>query len=126
MDQWNTCSTPIDDISLQPRNIDITATFTFLEELGTEGLCKIITTTNRKATATVVFGLFDGENLSMYESSIDGTVAEKPRGTNGFGWDPIFIPNGYKKTHGEMTIEEMDEINIRKIALEKMEKSINK
>jgi non-canonical purine NTP pyrophosphatase (RdgB/HAM1 family) len=93
----------------------------FLEELGTEGLCKLINN-NRKATATVVFGLFDGKNLRMYEGTVDGTIAEKPRGQNGFGWDPIFIPKGQKKTHGEMTPEEMDKINIRRIALEKMEK----
>lgn len=97
----------------------------FLEELGTDGLCKLITDKNREATATVVFGLFDGKKLRLYEGTTKGTVAEKPQGENGFGWDPIFIPNGQNKTHGEMTDEEHDKVSIRRLALEKMRKDFN-
>ena len=43
-------------------------------------------------------------NGKNYQSKgiIKGTISPKKRGNNGFGYDPIFIPNGYKKTFGEM------------------------
>jgi len=69
----------------------------FLEELGTDGLCNILKNKDKAATARIIFGLFDGKKVSFYEDSIKGTIAEEPRGKNGFGWDPIFIPHGKKK-----------------------------
>jgi len=93
----------------------------FLEELGTEGLCDLLKE-DRSATARVIFGLYDGKELHFCEGYIKGTIADTPRGTNGFGWDPIFIPEGQTKTHAEMTDKEFDEISIRRIALEKLKK----
>ena len=43
----------------------------------------------------------DGKNFSS-EGSVKGKISNKKKGKNGFGYDPIFIPNGYKKTFGEM------------------------
>tara|TARA_Y100001970_G_scaffold288980_1_gene417958 strand:- start:2074 stop:2655 length:582 start_codon:yes stop_codon:yes gene_type:complete len=57
----------------------------------------------------------------VFEGKIAGRISEKPRGLNGFGYDPIFIPDGYKKTFGEMGIREKNKISHRKIALDKME-----
>src|SRR5260221_1069496 len=96
----------------------------FLQELGLDRLCKIITDRNRKATATVVYGLFDGKNLRLYEGSAEGSIAKMPKGDDSFGWNPIFIPKGYTKTYGEMTVEEIDKFSIRKKALEKMGKEL--
>jgi len=44
-------------------------------------------------------------------------VTDSLRGDNGFGYDPIFIPNGYSKTYAEMTGDEKNEISMRKMAL---------
>ncbi len=96
----------------------------FLQELGPEGLCKIVPKKNRSATALVIFGLYDGQTMQCFEGANVGTIAKSPRGKNGFGWDPVFIPKGYKKTHAEMTDEELDTINLRRIALEKMKKEL--
>ena len=96
----------------------------FLSEIGNERLCRLLDNHDRSATAIVVFGIYDGTSLHFCEGKINGTIAESPRGKNGFGWDPIFIPEGQTKTHGEMTAEEMDKINIRRIALEKMAKIV--
>ncbi len=57
----------------------------------------------------------------VFEGKIAGRISEKPRGLNGFGYDPIFIPDGFKKTFGEMGIREKNKISHRKIALDKME-----
>ncbi len=47
-----------------------------------------------------------------------GTIAEKPRGTGGFGYDPLFIPDGYPCTFAEMTTEQKHAISHRRRALE--------
>ena len=46
----------------------------------------------------------NGENFSS-QGIINGKISPQKKGTNGFGYDPIFIPNGYKKTFGEMDIK---------------------
>jgi XTP/dITP diphosphohydrolase len=45
-------------------------------------------------------------NVEEFEGRIDGTLVWPPRGTAGFGYDPIFLPNGHARTFGEMTSEE--------------------
>ena len=47
-------------------------------------------------------------------------IAVTPRGETNFGWDPIFIPDGYSKTWAEMTPDEKNETSMRKPALEKL------
>jgi len=96
----------------------------FLKELGNEGICKLITTSDRSAVAKVVYGLYNGTSLSFWEGELEGTIAKKPLGSNGFGWNPIFIPKGQKKTYAQMTDEEIDQVSLRRIALEKMGKEI--
>lgn len=87
-----------------------------------EGLCKILDPyEDRSALAKVCFGLYDGKDLKMFEGEMSGTIAPKPRGEKGFGWDPVFIPEGNEKTWGEMDVLEQDETSMRKIALKKLE-----
>lgn len=94
----------------------------FLNELGNEGLCRLLDNyEDRSATATALFGYYDGENLLTFEGQVEGKIAEKPVGEHGFGWDPIFIPKGYDKTWGEMTKEEQSDSSMRRIALKKLE-----
>ena len=49
----------------------------------------------------------------VVEGTIDGTLIREPRGTNGFGYDPIFIPVGETRTTGEMSADEKDAISHR-------------
>ena len=93
----------------------------FLEELGNEGMCQLLDGyKDRSAVAQVIYGLYDGTTLQTFDASTKGTIAATPRGDS-FGWNNIFIPDGYTKTWGEMSEEEQKKTSMRRIALEKLE-----
>ena len=56
----------------------------------------------------------------IFLGKICGSISLTPRGKNGFGYDPIFIPENYKKTFAQMTSEEKNKISHRKIAVTKL------
>jgi XTP/dITP diphosphohydrolase len=60
------------------------------------------------------------EKCEISRGEVSGFIAEKPRGTNGFGFDPCFIPNSCEKTFGEMTLEEKSRFSHRKIAIQNL------
>lgn len=94
----------------------------FLSELGNAGLCELLRTdVDRSATAEVQFGLFDGKELHLFEGHQIGKIAQVPKGDQGFGWDPIFIPEGKKLTWGEASPAEQAETSMRRLALKKLE-----
>ena len=93
----------------------------FLETLGNEGLCKLLDNfETREAFAEVMFAIRNEQGIHVFAGSAQGTVADAPRGEMGFGWDPIFIPQGYAKTWAEMSDDEKHATSMRRIALEKM------
>jgi XTP/dITP diphosphohydrolase len=53
------------------------------------------------------------------EGRVEGDILEAPRGMNGFGYDPLFVPSGQKKTYAEMTLGEKNQISHRAMALKK-------
>ena len=77
--------------------------------------------TDRSATFISVLCLAwpDGRH-ETFEGRIDGSVVWPPRGGNGFGYDPVFQPEGAKKTFGEMTVAEKDALNHRTRAFAKL------
>ncbi|SDJ64542.1 XTP/dITP diphosphatase [Salimicrobium halophilum] len=62
-----------------------------------------------------------GEESFTKRGTCEGAIALQPRGEHGFGYDPIFIPNGYKRTMAELTAEEKNSISHRRNALKKLE-----
>ncbi len=78
----------------------------FMEKVPLETMCSMIAGHTRKATARCVFGYFDGKDLELFESGLDGEIAETPAGENGFGWDKIFIPQGYEVTRASLSEED--------------------
>lgn len=70
-----------------------------------------------KYVTTICF--YDGEQVQYYEGFIEGRLINEKRGFSGFGYDPIFIPNGYNHTFAEMGNEIKQNISHRKIALDK-------
>lgn len=81
----------------------------FLEEMTYEYLCSLLDGKDRSATARCMYGYFDGENETYFEGSMNGTISEKPRGERGFGFDPIFIPEGFTVTRAELNEEDHKE-----------------
>lgn len=94
----------------------------FLEEIGTDGLCKIADMLpHRKAVARVLYAYCDSsEQVHFFEASTSGTVAPQPRGSNGMGWDPVFIPEGSRKTFAEMTDDQKKQYSPRAAATVKL------
>lgn len=96
----------------------------FLHTVNNEGILKMLESeNNRKAQAKTVVGYFDGVEYRLFEGTINGSISREVRGENGFGWDKIFIPDGYEKTFGEMDVLEKNKISMRKVALEKLRAS---
>lgn len=78
----------------------------FVDAVPLETVCAMISGQSRRATARCVFGYYDGALLKTFEGSLDGTIAEKPTGSGGYGWDRIFIPTGYSTTRAELSEED--------------------
>jgi XTP/dITP diphosphohydrolase len=74
----------------------------------------------RKAQFRAVLTLLDEKGVDVTEGICPGTLAELGRGTNGFGYDPIFIPSGFSRTYAELTAEEKNQISHRARALAAM------
>ncbi len=93
----------------------------FLQALGTEGLARLaLQSGNAKVVAKTIIGYAKNpEQIEFFEGSIEGTVC-LPRGTTTFGWDPIFLPNGYHHSFAEMSREEKNTISMRRLAFEKL------
>ena len=90
----------------------------FVKKLSLEKICSLVGE-NRKARAVTCICYFDGEEIKIFVGETEGEVAREPRGTNGFGWDPIFIPEGYEKTFAELSDEEKTSKFMRKEAIKK-------
>ena len=82
-------------------------------------LLKMQEKTNRRAQFRTVIALLLGNETYFFEGIIKGTLLEKPRGTAGFGYDPIFVPEGYNETFAEMG-NEKNEISHRAKAVKKL------
>jgi len=66
-----------------------------------------------------------GRILGVFEGVVAGTIIELPRGRNGFGYDPIFLPKGLDQTFGELAPAEKDRLSHRARALEKLRAFLN-
>ena len=56
---------------------------------------------------------YDGKDFKSAVGEVRGNIIKTPRGKNGFGYDPLFVPNGYDKTMAELTHEEKNKISHR-------------
>lgn len=75
---------------------------------------------NREARfRTIISLIIDGKEI-LFEGICDGQIIESQRGSNGFGYDPIFKPSGSNKTFAEMDLEEKDNYSHRRKAIDKL------
>ena len=75
---------------------------------------------NRKARFKTVIALNMNEHEILFTGICSGTITTSPRGTNGFGYDPIFQPDGFEKTFAEMTLEEKSKLSHRSKAMREL------
>lgn len=78
----------------------------FIEELTLVGLCDLLAGKKRDAMARCVFGYYDGAEERYFEGGMLGSIANSPQGDGGYGWDAIFIPEGYSVTRAELNKED--------------------
>lgn len=64
-----------------------------------------------------------GSVLGIFEGVVEGTIIESPRGSGGFGYDPIFVPNGFDQTFAELSEEVKNRISHRAGAVTQMKQS---
>ena len=76
--------------------------------------------TNRKAQFRTVFALIIAGKLQLLEGVIKGSILKQPQGDHGFGYDPIFCPNGYTQSFAEISLDEKSKISHRGIATQKL------
>ena len=94
----------------------------FLKAVGAEGILRMVGSGgDRRARFVTCIGYCTGpEQVEVFVGDVQGTLAERVQGQNGFGFDPIFVPEGESRTIGAMTTEEKHAVSARGRALEKL------
>ena len=83
-----------------------------LQKLGTSG--------DRRARFVTIITLIVAGKTQQFEGSVEGRIITEQRGTNGFGYDPVFVPDGHNRTFAEMTLDEKGKLSHRARAFEKL------
>ena len=76
--------------------------------------------TDRKARFRTVITLIQEGEVHQFDGIIDGKISNELRGQQGFGYDPVFIPDGYSQTFAELGLAEKNKISHRGIAIRKL------
>lgn len=94
-----------------------------LDDRGRTGLLlenmRDLTGNERSAqfTSAISLARADGKILHTCEASCPGSITQKPSGDKGFGYDPVFLPDGYSETFGELSADIKDKISHRSKAM---------
>lgn len=80
---------------------------------------------NRNARFRTAICLIESGEKRLFEGIVNGSIIEEKRGDSGFGYDPIFVPEGYIETFAEMGNEEKNKISHRARAVEQLCKYLN-
>ncbi len=89
-------------------------------EIGMEGIIKLLDRhVDRSASFQCSISYYDGKTLKSFVGRVDGTILKARKGERGFGYDPIFAPDGYDgKSFGELGEEVKNNVSHRRRALE--------
>ena len=80
---------------------------------------------NRKARFRTVFALIINGKEHLFEGIVRGEIIARKRGTSGFGYDPVFVPEGFTQTFAEMSDGQKNKISHRALAVGKLCKFLN-
>jgi XTP/dITP diphosphohydrolase len=80
---------------------------------------------NRKAQFRTIITLIVEGKINQFEGVVRGEIIKEKKGTQGFGYDSVFLPDGFDKTFGEMNEEEKNKISHRGIAIRKLAEFLN-
>ncbi|XMB87354.1 RdgB/HAM1 family non-canonical purine NTP pyrophosphatase [Mycoplasmatota bacterium WC44] len=84
-------------------------------------LLKEIKGKNKDAKFVAVLCIyFPNDEYYFFRGEVEGRIVDEPKGTNGFGYDPLFFVDEYNKTFGQLSIEEKNTISHRKRAIQKL------
>ena len=87
--------------------------------IGNEGILRLMEGRDRTASFTTVITYYDCRDYHQFEGVLHGKISLQSRGENGFGYDPIFVPDGYGITLAEMDTDLKSELSHRGIAARK-------
>jgi non-canonical purine NTP pyrophosphatase (RdgB/HAM1 family) len=94
----------------------------FMDTVGNDGICKMMSSykgDDRAARAKVVIGYYhQSSGIQTFAGEVTGTIVNQPRGTNNFGWDPIFIPDGDTRTYAEMSQPDKNRTSMRRVVVD--------
>jgi len=95
------------------------------KSIGNDGILRLMEgVKDRRAYFKSVIAFYDGE-VRFFEGKCKGNISESVRGKKGFGYDPIFIPEGETRTFGEMEREEKNEYSHRGKAVLELKKFLD-
>ena len=77
-------------------------------------------TANRQAQFRTIITLIGLDKIYTFEGIVKVTIANERKGAGGFGYDPVFIPEGHARSFGEMSLEEKNQMSHRAIAVQKL------
>ncbi len=104
--------------------LDRTVKFNNRNELTRANITKLLRMLSgkscRKARFRTVISLITGGKERFFEGVAEGEILSEERGSDGFGYDPVFVPAGYNRTFAEMSLEEKNKISHRAIAFSKL------
>ncbi len=93
----------------------------FLDRLGQEGIVELINGKQNTASVSclISLGIIKSQEIIQFEGIVRGKLVQ-PKGSYGFGWDPVFMPDGSALTYGEMGADEKNKISHRALAIRKL------
>ncbi len=114
----------IEDVSLNINYLNgLPGTYidAFMKTLGNDGILKILRGAKDRGAEALIIVVYTDEkgDMHIFDGRVKGRISDKVLG-EGFGWDPIFIPEGDDQTFAQMTPEQKDKFSMRAIAFRKL------
>jgi XTP/dITP diphosphohydrolase len=90
-----------------------------LKSIGYNGILQLMADKeDRTSKFVTAVGYCDKDHLESFVGAISGNVTSEPAGPRGFGYDPIFVPDGFTRTYAQLTLEEKVSVSHRTKAFE--------